>query len=304
MQNTIIPNQDIFETLNSARQNKRDYIAMSLWPDIPGTKITATTHEFWSLTTVLGTIKNLDIKTYQSSSTIGNILRKYAPTDMLPAQKFELLHNNMHVIEITDKSMNAEISRYAAWAIMKEIGKKYNTTFQQEYFLTPNPNPGQIFAHTRQIARIATRDTVSKYQKQLNGILGHLTKQQQYFADFHKQLSGWLFPNTTIKNIQRHYHISENKPLADYMNDELITAFANALKNIVEKFDNLPQTKKTYDNLYQIAQQEMTTARQPFIKENDAPELNICTTSVDGVIADRKKREQTFVNKYIYEKVR
>ena len=50
MQNTIIPNQDIFETLNSTRQNKRDYIAMSLWPDIPGTKITITAREFWSST--------------------------------------------------------------------------------------------------------------------------------------------------------------------------------------------------------------------------------------------------------------
>ena len=135
--------QNVFDTLNSTKQTKsiaREYITPSLWPKkIPNQTTTANTGtDVWLLTDVLGTVKNLETKDYQSSSTIGNILREYAPANMLPNQKFELVDNHMHIIKVTDESMTAEISRYAAWAIMKEIGKHNNTTFHQEYFMYPN----------------------------------------------------------------------------------------------------------------------------------------------------------------------
>ncbi len=296
--------QNIFDTLNSTRRTTRECVEtlIPFWPDKKPQKTTITVNNFWLLNDVLGAVKNLDTETYQYQSTIGNILHEYAPANMLPNEKFKLFDNHVHVIEIGDEQLKAEISRYAAWAIIKEIGKHNNTTFHQEYFICPNQNFDQIHTHVRHICRITEREQVTKYYKQVNGILGHLTKRQKYFTDFHEQLFTWLFGTTKITKIQNYYRIPENKPIADYMNDTLMTAFATALKNIVQRYDK--STYKNYNTLYEIAKQEMVATRKIFTTNNDDSALNMCTASVEAVQKDRTRREQEFVNKYIQEKVR
>lgn len=295
--------QDTFEKLNSARQTKpvkREFVAPFLWSKIPAEKKSVNgTCEVWSLTDALSTVKDLETKDYQSSSTIGNILRKYAPTDMLPAQKFELTNNHLNIIDVTDKKMTAEISRYAAWAIMKEIGNHYNTTFQQEYFLAPNPNFEQIISHVNELSRIDAREKVKTYTHNLNGIIGSLINQNYQFGKFYILLYNWLFPreyNSTNNNLPNYSHIT------DYMNYKLLPLYANALESIVNRYNGL--RNKTYDNLYTISRQEMLSIRKHFIEAQDSTKKNISFVSIKDVIADRKKREQAFVNKYIYEKIR
>ncbi len=306
MQNIMIPNEDknIFNTLNSTRHATREYTCLSIWPnDIPNQKTNVPTREFWFLGDVLGTVKNLDTETYQYQSTIGNILREYAPKEMLPNEKFKLFDKHIYVINVGAEKLTAEISRYAAWAIMKEIEKHNDTTFHQEYFLSPNPKLEQVFNHTRHISRITERDRVKKYQKTINGILGNdLHALPTYIASFYNNLYAHLFGGTPIQSIQKYYHISDNRPLADYMNAELITEFGTALEKAVTRYHNIPH--KNYDNLYQITTQEMKALRKLFIDKHDTPESNICTVSSDDVKADRTKREQAFVKKYVYEKVR
>ncbi len=309
MQNTTTTDNDIFNALNSSRhtdQIKCEYIALSLWPKIPGEKIPDyTNREFWILNDILGTVKNLDTETYQSSSTIGNILREYAPTKMLPKQKFELTDNHLHIIKVTDESMTAKISRYAAWAIMKEIGKRYNTTFQQEYFLAPNPNLEQIRAHTDEISRITEREKVQTYKHQLDGILGHLINKNYDFRKFYILLYTWLFPkdDRSIKgDLRDFYHIPKDKSLTDYMNHELLPLYANALEHIVKRYDDL--RTQTYDNLYTISKKEMIAVRRHFSESHDSTKLNLSFASIKDVIADRKKREQTFINEYSRKGIR
>ena len=295
--------QDTFERLNSARRTKpvkREFIAPFLWSKIPAEKKSVNgTCEVWSLTDALSTVKDLETKDYQSSSTIGNILRKYAPTDMLPAQKFELTNNHLNIIDVTDEKMTAEISRYAAWAIMKEIGNHYNTTFQQEYFLAPNPNFEQIISHVNELSRIDAREKVKTHVNDLNHILGSLINQNYQFGKFYILLYNWLFPreyNSMNNNLQNYSHIT------DYMNHKLLPLYANALENIVNRYNGLHN--KTYGSLYTISRQEMLSIRKHFTEAQDSTKNNLSFASIKDVIADRKKREQAFVNKYIYEKIR
>ena len=296
--------QNIFDTLNSACHTKsiaREYTAPSLWPQkIPAqTTIANTGTNVWLLTDVLSTVKNLEIKDYQSSSTIGSILREYAPADMLPMQKFELVDNHMHIIKVTDESMTAEISRYAAWAITKEIGKHNNTTFHQEYFIYPNQELNAIVARVNEISRIDAREKVKIYKKKLDGILGTLINQNYQFGKFYLLLYSWLFPkeyNSTNDDLPNYSHIT------DYMNHKLLPLYANALENIVNRYNNL--RNKTYDNLYTVSRQEMLSIRKHFADAQDSTKKNLSLISIKEVIADRTRREQEFVNKYIHEKVR
>lgn len=288
--------QNIFDTLNSAKQTTRPY-QLSIWPGLsPNTKIQCPDH--WLLNDVLSTVKNLDTETYQFQSTIGNILREYAPANMLPNEKFKLFDNHIYVIHIGDEKLTAEISRYAAWAIMKEIGKHNNTTFHQEYFIYPKQDLTTIVARVNEISRIDAREKVKTYKKKIDGILGTLTNQNYQFGKFYTLLYTWLFPKeyNSDNNLQNYSHIT------DYMNHKLLPLYANALENIVNRYNNL--RNKTYNNLYTISRNEMLSIRKHFTDAHDSPKQNLSFTPVKNVIADREKREQTFINKYIHEKVR
>ena len=288
--------QNVFDTLNSAKQTTRPY-QLSIWPGLsPNTKIQCPDH--WLLNDVLSTVKNLDTETYQFQSTIGNILREYAPANTSPNEKFKLFDNHIYVIHIGDEKLTAEISRYAAWAIMKEIGKHHDTTFHQEYFMYPNQELNAIVARVNEISRIAARERVKTYKKKLDGILGTLTNQNYQFGKFYTLLYTWLFPKeyNSDNNLQNYSHIT------DYMNHKLLPLYANALESIVNRYNN--SRNKTYNNLYTISRNEMLSIRKHFTDAHDSPKQNLSFTPIKNVIADRETREQTFINKYIHEKVR
>jgi len=288
--------QNVFDTLNSTKQTTRPY-QLSIWPGLsPNTKIQCPDH--WLLNDVLSTVKNLDTETYQFQSTIGNILREYAPANMLPNEKFKLFDNHIYVIHIGDEKLTAEISRYAAWAIMKEIGKHHNTTFHQEYFMYPNQELNAIIARVNEISRIAVRERVKTYKKKLDGVLGTLINQNYQFGKFYTLLYTWLFPKeyNSDNNLQNYSHIT------DYMNHKLLPLYANALENIVNRYNN--SQNKTYNNLYTISRIEMLSIRKHFADAHDSPKQNLSFMPVKNVIADREKREQTFINKHIHEKLR
>jgi len=288
--------QNVFDTLNSTKQTTRPY-QLSIWPGLsPNTKIQCPDH--WLLNDVLSTVKNLDTETYQFQSTIGNILREYAPANMSPNEKFKLFDNHVYVIHIGDEKLTAEISRYAAWAIMKEIGKHHNTTFHQEYFMYPNQELNAIIARVNEISRIAVRERVKTYKKKLDGVLGTLINQNYQFGKFYTLLYTWLFPKeyNSDNNLQNYSHIT------DYMNHKLLPLYANALENIVNRYNN--SQNKTYNNLYTISRIEMLSIRKHFADAHDSPKQNLSFMPVKNVIADREKREQTFINKHIHEKLR
>ena len=290
--------QNIFDTLNSTKQTTRPY-QLSIWPGLsPNTKIQCPDH--WLLNDVLSTVKNLDTETYQFQSTIGNILREYAPANMLSAEKFKLFDNHIYVIHIGEEKLTAEISRYAAWAIMKEIGKQHNTTFHQEYFMYPNQELNAIIARVNEISRIAARESVKSTIKSINGILHNLNFQKFQYSKFYALLYTWLFPKEGSSVYSE--HIKKGESLADHMNYQLLSLYTNALNNIVKRYDNLKN--KTYDNLYTISRNEMLSIRKHFADAHDSPKQNLSFTPVKNVIADRTNREQIFVNKYIHEKVR
>lgn len=290
--------QNIFDTLNSTKQTTRPY-QLSIWPGLsPNTKIQCPDH--WLLNDVLSTVKNLDTETYQFQSTIGNILREYAPANMLPNEKFKLFDNHVYVIHIGDEKLTAEISRYAAWAIMKEIEKHRDTTFHQEYFMYPNQELNAIVARVNEISRIAARESVKSTIKSINGILHNLNFQKFQYSKFYALLYTWLFPKEGSSVYSE--HIKKGELLADHMNYQLLSLYTNALNNIVKRYDNLKN--KTYDNLYTISRNEMLSIRKHFADAHDSPKQNLSFTPVKNVIADRTNREQTFINKYIHEKVR
>ena len=301
---------NLFNALNSARHIKHiqcEFVAPFLWRNIPAEKMPVTTTcEFWLLTDVLGTIENLETKNYQTSFTIGNILREYAPTKMLPKQKFELTDNHLHIIKVTDESMTAEISRYAAWAIMKEIGNHYNTTFQQEYFLAPTPHFEQTVTHTNELSRIDARKKFQTHKHNLDGILGKLIHQNYQFGKFYNLLYSWLFikDDKSIGNatIYDYYKIPKGASLTDYMNYKLLPLYATALENIANRYNNLQH--QTYDNLYTISKKEMGNVRQQFIRSHDSTKRNLSPVSIDTIIADRKRREQKFIATHAYEKIK
>ena len=296
MQNTKIPDEykNIFDALNAGHHTTREYKELSIWPrEIPATQTTVKTPEFWLLNDVLGTVKGLDPEPYQNRYTIRCILEQYAPVDMPSHTKLKLPENHTYVIS-TGENFNAEISPYAAWAIMKEIGERFDTSFQQEYFLTKNPNMMNIFAHVRQNLRIKEREIAKEKYKSLSGILSHdLNATPSYIAAFNTLLLTKLFGGKSIQSIQKEYRISENRPIADYMDIDLITAFSGALARIVSRYNAL--SKKSYDALYEIAKNEMKSTRKCFIDNNDLPENNICIVSFDDIKQDIQTREQKFI---------
>ncbi len=290
--------QNIFDTLNYTKQTTRPY-QLSIWPGLsPNTKIQCPDH--WLLNDILSTVKNLDTETYQFQSTIGNILREYAPANMSPNEKFKLFDNHIYVIHIGDEKLTAEISRYAAWAIMKEIGKHHDTTFHQEYFMYPNQDLNAIVARVNEISRIAARESVKSTIKSINGILHNLNFQKFQYSKFYALLYTWLFPKEGSSVYSE--HIKKGESLADHMNYQLLSLYTNALNNIVKRYDN--SKNKTYNNLYTISRNEMLGVRNHFTDLKDLPIKNLSPISVGQIVTDRKKREQTFINKHIHEKVR
>lgn len=301
MQNIIVPEEykKTFDTLNGARQTVHIYQEMSLWPEwAPGTEVAASAHDFWKLSDILVTVNGINTDPYRSTITLDNIIREYTPKKLKeknPARMSRLAASHFHVLD--GDEFDAELSRFAAWALVKEIGKQHPTTFHQEYFINPNAGILDIYSNTNETARIGLREVVSKYQKQLDGIMKRLRANNGIqYADMKREMYTWLFKSSAT-DIKKKNHLPENKPLADFMNAYLLRAYIRALRNIIAKWDN--GTVRDYSGLRGAIYNEMVAARESLTKKFARPENSIKPNSVAQVEQWRKNREFQFARNYI-----
>lgn len=306
MQNIIVPEEykKTFDILNGARQTVHVYQEMSLWPEwAPGAEIAERAHDFWKLSDILVTVNSINAEPYLSTITLDNIIREYTPKGLKeknPARMSRLAASHFHVLD--GDEFDAELSRFAAWALVKEIGKQRPTTFHQEYFINPNAGILDIYNNTNQTARIGLREIVSKYQKQLDGIMKRLRAQNnQQYAEMKREMYTWLF-KCSATDIRKKYHLPESKPLADFMNAYLLRAYIRALRNIIAKWDN--GSVRDYSGLRGAIYNEMVAARDSLTKKFARPENSIQPNSVAQVEQWRKERELQFAQNYINTYVR
>ncbi len=312
MENILMPYKQEYELLNAARQNTRTYSKMSLWPEwAPDEKIDVPTIEFWKLSSLFQTIDGLNAEPYKSTITLDNLVRAYTPNKMKeknPERMSKMASQHFRVLD--DKKFDAELTRFAAWALFKEIGKTKPTIFHQEYFLAPNNTAAmEIYKNALQTARIGLRDNVRKYQKQLNGIMNKLHAQNKHYAELNREMTKWLFGNLNAADIQYEYKLPDNKPLADFMNAHLLAAYGNALENIVHKWD-FEVPAREYSILRGVAYNEMIAARKDMQKKFGNPEHNFVRSvynsgvSVDEVEKWHNKREFEFARAHLNDHVR
>ena len=309
MENIIVPSKymETFDKLNNGRNTTRILRELSIWPDwAPDGKIAVGANDFWKLSDLLTTVEGLNGEPYKSTITLDNVVRAYTPNKLKeknPERMSKLASEHFRVVD--DKNFDAEVSRFAAWALVKEIGKGKPTIFHQEYFMTPNSHTTVIdlYKLTNQTARIDLREDVKKYQKQLNGIMNKLHAHDKHYAELNREMVKWLFGNLNSGDIRYEYRLPENKPLADFMNVHLLFAYRNALKNIIHKWD-FDAPAREYGVLRGIVYNEMIAAREEMKRKFGNPEKSFDTISVDEVTKWHNKREFEFAKKYINVKVR
>lgn len=286
------PVYEIFNKLNSAYNVVYEYELF-----------TTPVFEYWNLTDILSTVENVNPNTFKNSYTLNCVFRESIPARLRikkPEKIIQLTNENIHIIN-AEKKFDAEMSRYACWALMKQIGD--SAIFQQEYFLHPNCTFETVIDNARQTQRIVLRNFLAKYEKQLSGILGKFNKDHQYnaanYSGLRREIISGLFDGKCAYEIKLIHRLPETKPLTDYMNNYLLSIYGNLLKNIVNTWDNLPGIK-TYTNLREIAQKMTINTRKQFARGN--PINNFEMASINEVIKQRSIREYEFAKQYMNTK--
>jgi hypothetical protein len=277
-----------------------------LWPElVPHEPIDETTAEFWKLSDLFQTVGGINTAPYKSTITLDNIVREYTPAKLKsrnPERMSQMAARHFRVL--SDQDFNAELTRFATWALFKEIGKSAPTVFHQEYCLAPqNTSMVTIYKKAKQTMRIGLRNTVKKYQKQLNGIMHKLHAQNTHYAELNREMIKWLFGNLGAADIQQEYKLPAGKPLADFMNANLLATYGNALENIVHKWDfDVPA--REYSILRGVVYNEMIAARKDMQKKFGNPENNFSHISVDEVEQWHKNCEFEFARAHLNDHVR
>lgn len=274
--------QEIFNMLNSSYHAIYEY---ELFTDRP--------YDYWKLTDVLQTVPGIPPVTYRNKFTLRAVFDAHTPKRLFPKNPdmaTKTFDNNVYVFDW--KKFDAELSRYACWTLMKEIGKNVPTEFHQEYFMHPDGTFADIWANASATARIRLRAVVADYQHQLSGIVARLTGKQSALM---REIQALVFGNISISDIQMNYKMNENKPLADYMNAHLLHAYGNMLKNIVNRWDSLMGIR-TYTQLREIARQESAAMRRKFY---GLPEQHFDMSPINKIEQWRNAREFEFAQKYM-----
>lgn len=313
-ENIMIPKQyaNIMDALDKSRQTAHTYYQYSIYPDlIPSKPLAEPSYDFWKMTDLFTTVPTIDSTPYESFITLYNIIHEYTPTKIKeknPTRMSQMVAHHFRIL--SEEPFDAELTRFASWAMFKEIGKNKPTIFHQEYFLNANPNATiiDLYKTTNQTARIHLRDEVKKYHKQLDGIMNRLHAQSNHYANLKHDMKNWLF-GTNTEDIRANYNLPTNKPLTDFMNAYLLATYGNALKNIVHAWDNTTLPRE-YGTLRDIIYTEMITARKSMEKTFGHPAANFVRNeykqpiSVDDVIKWRNKRELDFAQKHMHDHVR
>lgn len=313
MQNTMLNYGNEFKQLNNSRHDMGEFHELSLWPElVPMEKFLVSRHEYWLLSDLMNILNVTDKEKFANNISMCNAFYGATPKKLQPKSPTKMSDlYKQHIYKLDNN--DAELSRYACWALLKGLESTTPTTFFENYFILPNANLQYLNKATNEINRIELRKAVAKYHTQMAGIMKSFkVKRGQYYADLNNLMIRWLFGNLNSGDIRNEYNIAPSKPLADYMNDKLLSTYATAMKNIIDVWDNHAPSHE-YTTLYGIIYNEMTDARSKFkfgrpednfefkVNPNNKQKKPI---SVHDIEKWKKFIEQKFTEKYIREKVR
>ena len=312
---SIYPHAKEFHNLNGARHDYRFQNELSLWPDlVPNGKYIVRANEYWMLNDLLDIVQPADRKFYTAPLTLEIALSQNTPKPFAKQNSKTLLQNHVYY---NDEKSDIELTRYAAWALVKEIGKKTPTTFFQEYFLNPGQPLEYISTKVNQTERLVLRTQAKELTKQLDGIFYSLGATQRHFAEFNHQKMGWLFYGKTKQDLVDSNKLLPNianpKPkalanparinLQDYMNVRLLSAYVDAMKKIIAEWDANPNLH-SYEYLSNITYNAIKSLCIDFSCHDTSTLGNLSRYGTKTIEHWQKLRETKFTKNYINKRIR
>lgn len=317
-ENILVPNKEQYYDLIRAKNTVHIYDELSIWPNwAPNEHHAATSNEYWRLNELLDIVGTKDKVFFSCPLTLDMAFEQNTPKvkEFAKLDKKELAYHHMH--PINDNS-DMELSRYAAWTLVQEIGKTMPTEFVEAYFLRPDASLIDLYRMSEQTGRIPLREQVATLNDTLDGIFYSLGATSRHFAKFNHEKTEWLFNNKTKKEIikQRALFPNVQKPKAgtlanpartqmyDYMNKRLLNAYINAAKSIIEKWDNNPQ-KHNYFALRDMTYYAMINIINDFwCNGGTSPLANLNQFGIKSVQKCLGENRLAFAQKYINTYVR
>lgn len=267
--------------------------------------------ESWDLGGLFSTLSEATPKSYKDEDKFRRILELSTPKSVYsrkPSRLEDIVSTNIPTF-IKGDELSTEVSRYAAWALMKYLGS--DTIIQQEYFLLPNEGGNfktpmdhlkSIVNQVNKTVRIQWRINVAQSEKQISGILGSFNRgfggtedRESYFATLHRDINRILYDGKSVFDIRQEYNMHKGASLADYMNYHLLYAYYIMLRRTIRDWNDL-DARKTYPKFMNIALENAELARKYF--NHGAPYDNFTNLSISEVKSDRCKREIAFAKKY------
>ncbi|MBQ8368045.1 MAG: hypothetical protein IJX43_03245 [Alphaproteobacteria bacterium] len=211
------------------------------------------------------------------------------------------IHNPNPPYKIT-KTMgsDAKLTRYACWAIFKQIP---HLIFTQMFFMTQNPDYKTLYRESYKFARIYQRKKLRQSERILSGVLKNLDANIRLTQH---EMSRTLFGGMVNDEIRTRYNIpnTPHKPLSDYMGVYSLYARRTAIDNTVSKFAHVEH--KNLHAFNQILHAELLSARNAMLRnQRFTPEQDIYPSApINKVESEYKKIERDFISKYSTEKIR
>ena len=318
-ENRPIPYSKEYKELNRTKGTIHVYDNLSIWPDwSPNEYLVTNTNEHWNLSDILDIVKPADREFFSKPLTLEMAISENTPTEFANENNPELIYGHMR--PILDNS-DMELSRYAAWALVKAIGKTKPTEFYQMYFissvLTPDDSLVNIYEKSLTAARVRLRNEVRPLNNQLNGIFASLNPEKRHYAIFHNEKRNRLFgkdKEQIIKQCKLLPNVQEPKDgtlanaqrieFENYMNARLLYAYIRALNLIIEKWDDHPRSH-CYEYLRGITMRAMDGINADFRRRGIPSAIgNLSPYGIKTIEFQLKQAEAKFVKKYIDKKIR
>lgn len=320
-ENILIPNTKEYNELNRTRSTLHLYDSLSIWPDWnPNEHFIMNSNEHWNLSDILDIVNPHDREFFSKKLTLEMAIATNTPKIFAKENNPESIYEHMR--PILDNS-DMELSRYAAWALVKEIGKNKPTEFFQMYFMGPVLQDGDslvnVYKKSLTASRIRLRNEVRPLNKQLNGIFSSLNPDPQHYAAFHREKREQLFgkkktKQKIIKQRKLLPNVQEPKPgtlastqkveFENYMNAQLLTAYIRALRLIIEKWDDHPRSH-CYEYLRGQTLRAMDGINADFRRHNAPSAIgNLSQYGIKTIEFELKQKEIEFAKKYIKETIR
>lgn len=196
-----------------------------------------------------------------------------------------------------------QLSRYACWCMSRNNPAMI---FSRTYFISPVITPQMKFDDMKklsyQFARIHLREKLTRYEKIIAGIL---QKHGGSFRQFNHAMTRAFFYNYSANDLKEIHRIrtKPNDPIANYMGAATLNARISALRNGIEKFNQVHY--KNLPTFEQIIYNELINARVHEIHDhNIRPEQDIFQTPVSQIQSQLMRAERDFILKYSNEKIR